>query len=97
MDLHKATDHIDEVLPELMTEETDPVKKANLLVLHAMALNLSANTMALNALSVEIHDQKREFKDSRLVLKSHKSFISVMSVIITVVIVGSVWFIHNWK
>ena len=65
MELQRATDNIDQTLSELIAAENDPGKRANLLILHAMALNLSANTMALNALSTEIYDHKKEFKEHR--------------------------------
>ena len=65
MELQRATDNIDQTISELIAAENDPSKRANLLILQAMALNLSANTMALNALSNEIYDHKREFKEHR--------------------------------
>ena len=96
MELHKATDNIDHTLDKLIADEPDHGRRANLLVLSAMALNLSANTMALNALSVEIHDHKKDFKDHRLKLKNHKSFVTFMSVVVTIVFIGAVWVIQNY-
>lgn len=96
MELHKATDHIDQSLHTLIAEEPDQGKRANLLVLSAMALNLSANTMALNALSGEIHDHKKDLKDHRVQLKNHKVFLYSMALILTAVFTGVVWVIHNF-
>jgi uncharacterized protein YggU (UPF0235/DUF167 family) len=96
MKIHEATDHIDESLQTLIAEEPDQGKRANLLVLSAMALNLSVNTMALNALSGEIHDHKREFKEHRETFRNHKVLVYAMSVVVTLVFVGAVWVIHNY-
>ena len=71
MELHRATDNIDQALVDLISEENDPGKRATLLVLQAMSLNLSANTMALNALSTEINDHKKDFKEHREDFKKH--------------------------
>ena len=71
MEYHRATDYIDQSLTEYIAAENDPSKRANLLILQAMAVNLSANTMALNALSTEIYDHKREFKEHRDEFKQH--------------------------
>lgn len=71
MEFQRATDNIDHTLNTLIAEENDPGRRANLLILHAMALNLSANTMALNALSTEIYDHKKEFKEHREEFKEH--------------------------
>ncbi len=65
MEFQRATDNVDQTINEMIADENDPSKRANLLILQAMALNLSANTMALNALSNEIYDHKREFKEHR--------------------------------
>ena len=96
METRKTSAHIDSEMADLIAAEVDPGKKANLLVLSAMAINLSANTMALNALSVEIRDHKKDFKDHRLKLKNHKSFVTFMSVVVTIVFIGAVWVIQNY-
>ena len=71
MEFQRATDNVDQHLSRLIAAEDDPGKRANLLILQAMALNLSANTMALNALSTEIYDHKREFIAHREEFKTH--------------------------
>ena len=71
MEYQRATDNIDRTLGEYIAAENDPGKRANLLILQAMAINLSANTMALNALSTEIYDHKIEFKEHRDEFKKH--------------------------
>lgn len=71
MEYHRATDNIDQTILDLISTENDPGKRANLLILQAMAINLSANTMALNALSTEIYDHKKEFKAHREEFKQH--------------------------
>ena len=71
MELHRATDNIDQTLLDLIAAENDPIKRANLLVLQSMAVNLSANTMALNALASEINDHKKDFNDHREDFRVH--------------------------
>lgn len=82
MELHRATDHIDQTLQDLIGAENDPSKRANLMVLQSMALNLSANTMALNALSGEINDHKAEFikhrEDFRVHAEEEQAILSQM-------------------
>ena len=71
MEYHRATDNIDQNILDLIHAENDPGKRANLLILQAMAINLGANTMALNALSTEIYDHKKEFKEHREEFMKH--------------------------
>jgi len=71
MEYHRATDNIGQNILDLIHDENDPGKRANLLILQAMAINLGANTMALNALSTEIYDHKREFREHREEFKKH--------------------------
>ena len=71
MEYHRATDNIDQNILDLIHAENDPGKRANLLILQAMAINLGANTMALNALSTEIYDHKKEFKAHREEFAQH--------------------------
>lgn len=92
MEFHRATTNIDENLHKLITEETDPSKRANLLVMSAMALNLSANTMALNALSTEIYEQKKEAKNDRINLRAHRVRLTVVVVVMVIVFLVAVWF-----
>ena len=95
MYLQNATNNIDENLAKMIAEEPDQVQRANLLVLNAIALNLSANTMALNALGVEVHDHKQEFKEHRQKFRDHRTLVYTMGVAVTLVVTTMVWLIHN--
>ena len=80
MEYHRATDNIDQNILDLIHDENDPGKRANLLILQAMAINLGANTMALNAISTEIYDHKKEFKAHREEFIQHvESEVAIMS------------------
>lgn len=92
MEIHSATTNIDDKLRELISNEPDQTKKANLLVMSAMALNLCANTMALNALSTEIYEQKKEAKNDRIHLRAHRVRLTVVVVVMVIVFLVAVWF-----
>jgi hypothetical protein len=112
MEYHKATDNIDQNILDLIHAENDPGKRANLLILQAMAINLGANTMALNALSTEIYDHKKEFKAHREEFMQHietevaivsqikggsRVFMYFMSVIQAIVFTAFTYGMHDYS